>query len=167
MDWNFSLMRFFSHCEFCGNFILCITVAKITFVVAEIILKWWCSLLRWPRSLLENGSRECKSNNKHLYHIKLTWARSPACIHYENVGNCSNGGIKYKLSVLLYISHKFSRNKILWIYVKALHSDFQRCWYIFLIWVFRFFVDIYTFFNGGHFLKQMTAILYCVIFHII
>ena len=46
----------------------------------------------------KNGSRECKSNNKHVYHIKLTGARSLAGIDQENAGNCSNGGIKYKIS---------------------------------------------------------------------
>ena len=76
--------------------------AKITFVVAEIMLKWLWSLLRWSKSLLKNGSTECKSNNKKLYYIRLTWARSPTWI--KNVGNCSNGGIKKKLGALLYIS---------------------------------------------------------------
>ena len=40
----------------------------------------------------------------------------------KNVVNCSNGGIKYKLSAVLYI---FVFNRILCIHVKALDSNFQ------------------------------------------
>ena len=43
-------------------------VVKITFVVAEITFKSGCD---------------------QLYHIKLTSAKSSACIHQINVGNCS------------------------------------------------------------------------------
>ena len=50
---------------------------KITFVVAEITF----NVAVVTSSLLKNGSRECKSNNKYVYYIRLTWARSPACIH--------------------------------------------------------------------------------------
>ena len=80
---------------------------------------------------------ECKLNTSRLY------------LRKKKLGNCSNRGIKYKLSALLYIS----RNKIVWIYVEALDSDVQICWYIFLIWV-SDFVDIYTFF------KKTAVILY-------
>ena len=115
--------------------------AKITFAVAEIILKCLWSLLRWSKSLLKNGSRGCKSNNKDLYYIRLTWARSPACIHTKHVGNCSNGGIQYKLSALLYISYLAE--------VKYYESMLKP-----LIVTFPFF------WRYIHFFKQTEAILY-------
>ena len=42
----------------------------------------------------------------------------------KNVVNCSKGGIKYKISAVLYI-FVFNRNTILCIHVKALDSNFQ------------------------------------------
>ena len=49
------------------------SVVKNTFVVAEITFKVVVITSSVVKiSFLKNGSRECKSNNKHLYHIKLT-----------------------------------------------------------------------------------------------
>ena len=50
--------------------------------------------------------------------------REKSCWYSLKNVNCSNGGIKYKLSAVLYI-FVFNRNTILCIHVKALDSNFQ------------------------------------------
>ena len=76
-----------------------------------------------------------------------------SCLYsLKNVGNCSNGGIKYKLGALLYISCsaeiKYYESTLKPLIVTF--KDVVRA-YIFFKWVFRF-LSIYTLFqtDGGH-----------------
>ena len=78
-----------------------------------------------------------------------------------NVGNCSYGGIKYKLSALLYISY-LTFNKILCIYVKALGSDFQLIPKM-LVYFLLLFVDIY---NCSNRRRPFCILSFSVNFHI-
>ena len=56
------------------------SMTKMTFVVSEITLKMAVITSSVVKITFEKGPREYKNNNKHLYHIKLTWTRSFAAI---------------------------------------------------------------------------------------